>query len=679
MGKRNKSRMVNKKPESMAELLKNSGLDFNDPTTREAFNFIRTNPEILNESGSRKMVYHNNSFRWADELEEEVKQSMRNLKVEKDSGASGSKEVKKLSEEEIGAYCDLKNPDAQKVLKFAKENSLVPEIRDNELVFRKEKQQGESKMAMEFVKDNKKEKEELKVEEPKPKKQMDFFTQFACSMLGVKVPTSSGEKIPENPLFGKITELRDEKHKAEKQKPSNKAEKQKPSRALEFKKDSRGLGDDQLKKEKQRENKKWALKFAKDNNLAGYESPNSSESPDDVEDMEESCDDSDYLELINQGREDHPLVKYTRLVKTKKDELEYKYNPDVERNKGKNMVPQWEAAKKTVEGAIYDLGEIIKEKKSKGENNSGILKLEVVERDLQLLNMKFQQHIDNSEKYKDVDLDKLSNSDMRNIVQKYTNNINQMGMTKDELDMYNTPEMQKQNELDIQAIYSLMEKSKKARQKYTEFFFCKKKCSVCKKSEDRNSTQRPCLFEDYEFCFEGVLVKYAFLTCVRSRDPKLREKSMETFRNLTNIDDTVDGSDIKKMIEMRPNEFMKFLLDEVENMNIVTIFSHLVFSAVKAVMKLTCANEYEIMARETIRFLIETDLDEVDEIIHNTLFEQDGFFGFINWFSKFLLLSLSSENLLEIPAQMFIFNLEVGSVLTKISKYGTDTFPWYEA
>jgi len=123
----------------MAELLKNSGLDFNDPTTREAFNFIRTNPEILNESGSRKMVYHNNSFRWADELEEEVKQSMRNLKVEKDSGASGSKEVKKLSEEEIGAYCDLKNPDAQKVLKFAKENSLVPEIRDNELVFRKEK------------------------------------------------------------------------------------------------------------------------------------------------------------------------------------------------------------------------------------------------------------------------------------------------------------------------------------------------------------------------------------------------------------------------------------------------------------------------------------------------------------------------------------------------------------
>merc|ERR1712173_120100 len=105
------------------------------------------------------------------------------------------------------------NPDAQKVLKFAKENSLVPEIRDNELVFRKEKQQDESKRALEFVKDNKKEEEELKEEEldsqkeKQPKKQMDFFTQFACSMLGVKV----GNKIPENPLFGKVAELRDTK------------------------------------------------------------------------------------------------------------------------------------------------------------------------------------------------------------------------------------------------------------------------------------------------------------------------------------------------------------------------------------------------------------------------------------------------------------------------------------
>ena len=43
--------------------------------------------------------------------------------------------------------------------------------------------------------------------------------------------------------------------------------------------------------------------------------------------MEESCEDSDFAELVNQGQEDHPLVKYTRLAQTKKAELEYKYNP----------------------------------------------------------------------------------------------------------------------------------------------------------------------------------------------------------------------------------------------------------------------------------------------------------------------------------------------------------------
>ena len=43
--------------------------------------------------------------------------------------------------------------------------------------------------------------------------------------------------------------------------------------------------------------------------------------------MEESCEDSDFTELVNQGQEDHPLVKYTRLAQTKKAELEYKYNP----------------------------------------------------------------------------------------------------------------------------------------------------------------------------------------------------------------------------------------------------------------------------------------------------------------------------------------------------------------
>ena len=43
--------------------------------------------------------------------------------------------------------------------------------------------------------------------------------------------------------------------------------------------------------------------------------------------MEESCDDSDFLDLVSQGKENHPLVRFTRLAQTKKAELEYHYNP----------------------------------------------------------------------------------------------------------------------------------------------------------------------------------------------------------------------------------------------------------------------------------------------------------------------------------------------------------------
>ena len=48
---------------------------------------------------------------------------------------------------------------------------------------------------------------------------------------------------------------------------------------------------------------------------------------DSVENMEESCEDSDFLELVSQGQESHPLVRFTRLAQTKKAELEYHYNP----------------------------------------------------------------------------------------------------------------------------------------------------------------------------------------------------------------------------------------------------------------------------------------------------------------------------------------------------------------
>lgn len=48
---------------------------------------------------------------------------------------------------------------------------------------------------------------------------------------------------------------------------------------------------------------------------------------DSVENMEESCEDSDFQELVSQGKENHPLVRFTRLAATKKAELEYHYNP----------------------------------------------------------------------------------------------------------------------------------------------------------------------------------------------------------------------------------------------------------------------------------------------------------------------------------------------------------------
>ena len=48
---------------------------------------------------------------------------------------------------------------------------------------------------------------------------------------------------------------------------------------------------------------------------------------DSVENMDDSCEDSDFQELVSQGQENHPLVRFTRLAQTKKAELEYHYNP----------------------------------------------------------------------------------------------------------------------------------------------------------------------------------------------------------------------------------------------------------------------------------------------------------------------------------------------------------------
>ena len=60
---------------------------------------------------------------------------------------------------------------------------------------------------------------------------------------------------------------------------------------------------------------------------------------------------------------------------------------NVEKNKGKDMIPLWENAKKTVDGGIAELKIILEEQRRKGDSEESILKLDVVERDLQIISM----------------------------------------------------------------------------------------------------------------------------------------------------------------------------------------------------------------------------------------------------------------------------------------------------
>ena len=41
----------------------------------------------------------------------------------------------------------------------------------------------------------------------------------------------------------------------------------------------------------------------------------------------EDSSDSQFEELVAEGKEEHPIVRYTRLKKDKEAELEYVYNP----------------------------------------------------------------------------------------------------------------------------------------------------------------------------------------------------------------------------------------------------------------------------------------------------------------------------------------------------------------
>ena len=128
-------------------------------------------------------------------------------------------------------------------------------------------------------------------------------------------------------------------------------------------------------------------------------------------------------------------------------------------------------------------------------------------------------------------------------------------------------QLQHQSELDIKAIYILMSRTKTARKKYMDFFG-----NYIVNQISPNETVK----------HHGMMMKFAFLVCVRSKDPVLREQSMTTFRNITNIDDNAVGSDIKKMIDITPGQLGAYAL-KGEKAGLIGGFSALMSSAVKVV------------------------------------------------------------------------------------------------
>ena len=172
----------------------------------------------------------------------------------------------------------------------------------------------------------------------------------------------------------------------------------------------------------------------------------------------------------------------------------------------------------------------------------------------------------------------------KELLSHYDHDVCAVGMTKEELDIHNTPEMRLQHQKDLEKIIHVLTKTKKSRQKFTDFFVCKDKCRQCLKAQEKNNTDLPCICHKISVNqFSALMVKYAFLTCVRSKDPTVRERSMTTFRSLVNIDDSEGGSDIKKMVEMTVEDYHKCLLKEgigSKDNWIVSTFSNLLFSVV---------------------------------------------------------------------------------------------------
>ena len=124
----------------------------------------------------------------------------------------------------------------------------------------------------------------------------------------------------------------------------------------------------------------------------------------------------------------------------------------------------------------------------------------------------------------------------------------------------------KTSDLNLGSIKILIEKSLNARRKFVSEFFCSETtCRSCQQSVDQQSVLFPCGFEKAQTggTLEGVITKYAFLTCVRSKDPHQRELAITTFRDLLNFaernDEEEAKSDIQKMISVHPKQIQSIV------------------------------------------------------------------------------------------------------------------------
>lgn len=108
----------------------------------------------------------------------------------------------------------------------------------------------------------------------------------------------------------------------------------------------------------------------------------------------------------------------------------------------------------------------------------------------------------------------------------------------------------------------IVERSRISREKVVDFFLCKDaKCHRCNQSTNKNSEKFPCTING-DKNYEGFLIKFAFLTCVRCKgSTNVIAQAVNGFRKLIRNDEAEHGAEIRKMVEMSPEQYMSAIHD----------------------------------------------------------------------------------------------------------------------